>query len=426
MKYFLITHGCQMNKSDSERIATVLENIEYKRASNVNEADLIVINMCSVRQSAVDRVYGLSPKFKKLKMKNSELKIILTGCVLKEDRRKFAKKFDLILNIKNLPKLPSFLSTNEAGSRCLSANYLKIKPKRRNKFSAFVPIMRGCNNFCTYCVVPYTRGQEVSRPTKEILSEIKNLVEKGYKEIWLLGQNVNSYKDGEISFPKLLKKVDEIKGDFWVRFTSSHPKDFSDELIKTISECQKVTDYLNLPVQSGDDAVLKKMNRPYTIEKYKNIIKKIREKIPEIALSTDVIVGFPGETKKQFQNTVKLFKEIKYDMAYIARYSPRLGTAAAKSKDNVPPEGKERRWEILTGILEETALEKNKKYIGNKVEVLIDSKKGDFYLGKTRTYKTVKFQVSSSKFQNLIGQFVKIKIIEALPWGLKGTLKYKI
>lgn len=425
MKYYIITFGCQMNKSDSERIASVLEEQGYKpikadlSAEALAKADLIVVNMCSVRQSAVDRIYGLSPKFKKLKMENSKLKTILTGCVLKEDRRKFAKKFDLILSIKNLPKLPSLLSTNEAGSRCLSDDYLKIKSKRRNKFSAFVPIMRGCNNFCTYCVVPHTRGQEVSRPTKEILSEIKNLVEKGYKEIWLLGQNVNSYKDGEISFPKLLKKADEIKGDFWVRFTSSHPKDFSDELIKTIAECQKVTEYLNLPVQSGDNAVLEKMNRPYTIEKYKNLVKKIRKRIPEISLSTDAIAGFPGETKKQFQNTVSLFKEITFDMAYIARYSPRSQTAAAKLKDDVPPEEKERRWQVLTGVLKKTALEKNEKYIGKEVEVLIDSAKKNFYFGKTRTYKTVKIQ---SITPNLVGQFVKVKIIDASPWGLRGIL----
>jgi len=423
MKYFIITFGCQMNHSDSERVAAVLENTGYEEASSINEADLIVVNMCSVRQSAVDRVYGLFPRFKKLKNKNNKLKTLLTGCVLKADKRKFTKNFDLILDIKNLSKLPNFLSIDESGSRCLSGDYLKIEPKYRSKFSAFMPIMTGCDNFCTYCVVPYVRGPEVSRKAEKILSEIKNLIKRGVKEIWLLGQNVNCYKDNKINFPKLLKMVNDIKGDFWIRFTSPHPKDFSDELINVMAKCEKVTEYLNLPVQSGDNEILKKMNRPYTIKEYKNLVKRIREKVPEIFLSTDVIVGFPGETKKQFENTLSLFKEIKYDMAYIARYSSRSQTVASKLKDNVSPEEKEKRWKILTEILKKTALENNKKYIGKEVEVLIDSKKNNFYLGKTRTYKTIKFQVSSSKFQDLVGQFFKVKITEALPWGLKGILK---
>jgi tRNA-2-methylthio-N6-dimethylallyladenosine synthase len=354
-----------------------------------------------------------------------------------------------------------------------------VKPKYQNNFSAFVPIMTGCNNFCSYCVVPYVRGPEISRPANEILCEIKNLTEKGVKEIWLLGQNVNSYEvpretdakqdakqTRKINFAKLLKMVNDIRGNFWIRFTSPHPKNFSDELIETMAKCQKVTPYLNLPVQSGDNEILKKMNRPYTIEQYKDLVKKIRDKFAsihegserEIAISTDVIVGFPGETEKQFQNTVKLFKEIKFDMAYIAKYSPRPGTAAAKLKDNVSPKEKERRWKILTEILKKTALEKNKKYIGRTVEVLIEAEQRrtrtssvrgrrglstlkyaenqrrsafssasiSFYIGKTRTYKTVKIQLDPKPYTlnpNLIGQFVKVKIIDALPWGLKGILK---
>jgi len=231
--------------------------------------------------------------------------------------------------------------------------------------------------------------------------------------------------------------VNDIPGNFWIRFTSPHPKNFSDELINEMAKCQKLTPYLNLPIQSGDDEILKKMNRPYTAKQYKNLVKKIRSafkkyrKAPkqnkfgtgcslekEVSISTDVIVGFPGETKKQFQNTVKLFKEIKYDMAYIAKYSTRPGTAASKLKDNVSPQEKERRYKILTGILKETALENNKKYIGKEVEVLIDSRKGDLYFGKARTYKTVKVKCN----KNLIGKFIRAKIIDALPWGLEGKL----
>ncbi|PIU46348.1 tRNA (N6-isopentenyl adenosine(37)-C2)-methylthiotransferase MiaB [bacterium (Candidatus Gribaldobacteria) CG07_land_8_20_14_0_80_33_18] len=424
MKYYIITFGCQMNESDSERIAAVLEKIGYPKAQKIDGTDLIVVNMCSVRQSAVDRIFGLCQKFAKLKSQNSKLKTILTGCILKEDRKKFAKKFDLILDIKDLPNWPKLekLKTQNAKRKTISRfkNYLVIKPKRSNNFSAFVPISNGCNNFCSYCVVPYVRGPLVCRDYKEILREIKDAIEKGSKEIWLLGQNVNRYrsKSKTINFAKLLKMINDIPGNFWLRFTSPHPSDFSNELIETMAKCEKVTPYLNLPVQSGDNKVLKRMSRPYTVEQYKNLVKKIREKIPGICLSTDVIVGFPGETKKQFENTVKLFKQIKFDMAYIAKYSPRNGTMAAKMKDNVSHQEKEKRYNLLTESLKRTALEKNKKYIGKIIKVLATEKKNDFLIGKSFHYKTVKFK----GLKNLIGRFVKVKIIEADFFDLKGKL----
>lgn len=414
-----------MNRSDSERIAVVLENKGYKPAQKIDGADLIVVNMCSVRQSAVDRVFGKIRDFAKLKAQNSKLKTILTGCLLKKDKNKLSKLFDLVLDINYLPKWPEILDYKKpkiiSGKELLkSKNYFEIEPKYSNKFSALVPIMTGCNNFCAYCVVPYVRGREISRPAEEIVCEIKRLIKQGCKEIWLLGQNVNSYNNKQrtmnneqkIGFPKLLKMVNDIPGEFWIRFTSSHPKDFSDGLIKIMKDCKKVTPYLNLPVQTGDDEILKKMNRPYTITQYKKIINKIRKEIPNITLSTDVIVGFPGETKKQFENTAKLFKELKYDMAYIAKYSPRAGTAAVKLKDSVPQKEKSRREKILTEILKQTALENNKKYIGKEVEVLMM----DNSIGKTRTNKTVK--INSKK--NLSGRFVKVKITNALAWSLKG------
>jgi tRNA-2-methylthio-N6-dimethylallyladenosine synthase len=211
--------------------------------------------------------------------------------------------------------------------------------------------MTGCNNFCAYCVVPYTREREVSRPAKKIICEIKNLVKNGTKEIWLLGQNVNSYKDNKTNFPKLLKMVNDIPGDFELNFTSSHPKDFSDELIETMTKCKKLSKRLNLPIQSGDDEILRRMNRPYTVAQYKNLVKKIRKAMPDISLSTDVIVGFPGETKKQFENTVKTFKDIGFDMAYINKYSPRAGTAAEKMKDNVSIAEKKRREKMLIELV---------------------------------------------------------------------------
>ncbi|PIV45148.1 MAG: tRNA (adenosine(37)-N6)-dimethylallyltransferase MiaA [Candidatus Nealsonbacteria bacterium CG02_land_8_20_14_3_00_37_10] len=333
MKYFIITFGCQMNKSDSERIAASLEKKGYKAASNINEADLIVINMCSVRQSAVDRIYGKIKDFTRLKKENPKLKIILTGCILKKDKEKFKETFDEIWS---------------------NRNYINILPKCQTASVAYIPISNGCNNFCTYCVVPFTRGPLVCRNHKEIIKEVKNAVKEGVKEIWLLGQNVNDYNSTtkkSINFPKLLKMINDIPGDFRLKFTSPNPKNFSDELINIMAESEKIAHYLNLPVQSGDNEILKRMNRPYTVQQYKTLVKKIREKIPDIFLSTDIIVGFPGESKPQFENTVKLFKEINFDMAYISEFSPRPETAAAKMKDTVPHREKEKRWRILNQFI---------------------------------------------------------------------------
>jgi len=310
-----------MNKADSERIVADLERKGYSQALKIDRADLIVVNMCSVRQSAVDRVYGLIPKFKKLKAKT-----VLTGCILKKDRRKFKNHFD---EIKKMPQ----------DSSCLSA---------------LISISHGCSNFCSYCVVPFTRGPLICRNHQEILNEVKRATKNGLKEIWLLGQNINDYHspaDSSVNFAKLLEMVNDIPGNFSIRFMSPHPKDFTDELIEVMAKSQKVAQYLNLPVQSGDDQILKKMKRPYTVKQYKDLVKRIRKKMPEINLSTDVIVGFPGETKKQFENTVKLFKEIKFNMAYISKYSPRPGTTAFQMKDNIPLKEKKQREKCLRNLL---------------------------------------------------------------------------
>ena len=348
-KYYIITFGCQINKSDSERIATILEKKGYKTTININLADLIVVNMCSVRQSAVDRVYGKIRDFAKLKAKNSKLKTVLAGCILKKDKIKFRKKFDEIWENKNYFRA-------KRGNKVLvkRGSYFNNPPKCKSKSLAFIPISNGCSNFCTYCVVPYTRGYLFCHDHKSVLKEVKNAISNGAREIWLLGQNVNDYHsptDSLINFPKLLKMVNDIPGDFVIRFMSPHPKNFSDELIEVMAKSKKIARYLNLPVQSGDNQILKKMNRPYTVQQYKNLVKKIRKRIPDINLSTDVIVGFPGETKKQFQNTAKLFKEIKFNIAYISKYSPRPGTVAFKLKDSVPFKEKQRRWKILNDII---------------------------------------------------------------------------
>jgi tRNA-2-methylthio-N6-dimethylallyladenosine synthase len=317
--YHIITYGCQANVADAERIAGRLEKQGYKKTEQIEKANLVVINACSVRQSAINRVYG---KLNKLNGK----KIILAGCILESDKKKMKDK------------IWKFWNPNE---------YFSCSPIYSDKKTAFIPIMTGCNNFCSYCVVPYTRGREQSRPTQEIIDEVKNLINKNYKDIWLIGQNVNSYPD----FHNLLKKIDNLSGDFTIHFMTSHPKDMSDKLIKTIKESEKVSKEIHLPVQSGDNKILKAMNRNYTVEHYKKLIKKILKEIPEAKISTDIIVGFPNETKKQFQNTVKLFKEIRFEKAYISKYSPRPGTLAAKLKDNIPLEEKKRRWRILNDLV---------------------------------------------------------------------------
>jgi tRNA-2-methylthio-N6-dimethylallyladenosine synthase len=440
MKYFIITYGCQMNRSDSERIAAVLEKIGYSPASNEKEADLIVINVCSVRQSAVDRLYGKISKIFKLKTQNhnSKPKIVLTGCLLPKDKEKLKNQVDLIFNINQLINLPKMLSKLEnkkfKNLKSKIKNYLEIVPKFSTYPLAYVPIMTGCNNFCSYCVVPYTRGREISRPAKEILCEIRRLLKDGYKMIILLGQNVNSYKsqknskDRLITFPKLLKMINNLKGNFWLTFITSHPKDLSDELIETMAKCKKVMSYLHLPVQSGDDEILKKMNRHYTVAHYKELIRKVRSQFfcfrkgieKNITISTDIIVGFPTETRKQFENTAKLMKEIKFDMAYIAKYSPRSGTMAEKLKDDVSVKEKERRWKILADILKKTALENNKKYLGKIVEVLIQNRKDQNFLGQTKTFKNVKIKIKKGLEKKKPGDFVKVKIKEVIPWGLKA------
>ncbi len=337
MKYYIITYGCQMNISDSEKIAYKLEKEGYQLAKNMEQADLVIINVCSVRQSAVDRVYGKVRLLNKLKQKNPKLKIILTGCILESDKKKLENQIDGILPIISLSKPAKYHSLTKA----------------------YVPIMTGCNNFCTYCVVPYTRGREISRKTDEVLCEIKKLVRKGYDEITLLGQNVNSYKsyikeDGQIkkvNFSRLLKMINNISGNFKIYFLTNHPKDMSDELIKTIAQCEKVVKKIHLPFQAGDNKILRKMNRGYTIEHYKDLVKKIYKIIPNAEISTDIIVGFPGETREQFEKTVQVMKEIKFSQAYIARYSPRPGTPAFKMKDNVSMKEKIRRRDILMEII---------------------------------------------------------------------------
>ncbi|MFH1401576.1 MAG: MiaB/RimO family radical SAM methylthiotransferase [Parcubacteria group bacterium] len=336
-KYLIITYGCQMNEADSERIATLLERKGYKPAPDEKEADFIIVNMCSVRQTAVDRIWGKTKELARLKIKNKKLKTVLTGCIIKTDRKKFLGLFDEIWQNKDFSEIP---------------------PKCQKKSAFLVPISNGCNNSCTYCVVPETRGKLICRDHKKILKEIKISVKNGAKEIWLLGQNVNDYAspaDASINFAKLLKAAAGIPGNFKIRFMSPNPKNFTKELMDVMTNSKKIDKFLHLPLQSGDNKILKKMNRPYTVEQYEKLVREIREKIPDINLTTDAIVGFPGETRLQFLNTVKLFKKIKFNLAYISKYSARPGTAAFSLKDTVSLKEKKRREKILREIITKNA-----------------------------------------------------------------------
>ncbi len=409
--YKIVPFGCAMNESDAERLKNVMNEHDFK--DNDKNPFVVIFIACSVRQSAIDRVFG---QVNQIKKKNSKCKIVLTGCVLAEDKKKFEKLVDILIDIKEIEKLPQLIKGVD-NTKDASSNYFHIDPNRNSTISALVPVMTGCNNFCSYCAVPYTRGREYSRPVAEILNEVENLVKKGYKEIILLGQNVNSYK--YIGFPKLIQKINAIKGDFWIRFFTSHPKDLSDELITAINECEKVGKYIHLPAQSGDNAILKKMNRKYSVGYYIKLIKKLRKVIPDITLSTDIIVGFPGETKKNFENSARLFRDIEYDMAYVSQFSPRTGTKASEMKDTIEKQEKKKRDKILTEILKKTALKKNKKYKNTIQEILVEKKlKNGKYVGKTKNYKYITF---SSK-ENLIGKFIWVKITDVGAFKLEGKI----
>ena len=428
MKYHITIHGCQMNKSDAERVAGILEEIGYSLADKESEADLAVVVACSVRQAAVHRIYGRATEFLKLKKKNSNFISILTGCVLEKDKKKLKEKFDYVFSIKDIGKLKSELK--KVKNNKLINDYFSVKPSYSSHFSAFVPIMTGCNNFCSYCAVPYVRGREKSRKAKDILEEIGELAKKGYLEITLLGQNVNTYRPSDKksfsksnpykdNFAALLWEINNIEGIVRIFFTAPHPKDMSDEVIKALA-LPKMLNYLHLPVQSGDNEILKKMNRNYTREDYLKLIGKIKKVRPDIALGTDFIVGFPGETKEQFDNTIDLYKEVGLDISYHAMYSPREGTMAAKFADDVTHQEKRKRWSVIQKLMEELTLEKNQKYVNKVVSVLVDRKEKGWYVGNSREMKQVRL-----KGDGKIGKIFNVKINKAYTWILEGNIVYE-
>ena len=426
--FFIFTLGCQMNQSDSERLAAFLEEKGWKLLADFKRAEAVIINTCGVRQMAENRAYGLVDRVRR---DNRPAKIVIAGCLSRraDVQKRLAGKADIFLPINEMMNLPELLDGRSLQSHFSldeirlkqGEKYLQINPKHSRRFTAYIPIGNGCNNFCSYCVVPYARGREVYRPAGAVIKEAADLIAAGYKEIVLIAQNVNSYHDKKYDFPKLLARLIKIPGNFWIRFSSSHPKDMSDELINVIGSSPKVCSHLHLAVQSGDDKILRAMNRKYTAAHYKKLIKKVRAAKPGVAITTDVIVGFPGETKEQFRNTARLFKDVEFDMAYLAQYSPRPGTVSAKMKDNVTPVEKKKRWDELNVLLGKSALKNNRAYLGREVEVLVEgkSRQGKYY-GKTSSYKNV--LIKGVNRRSLVGQLVRIRITEAMAFGLEGEL----
>jgi tRNA-2-methylthio-N6-dimethylallyladenosine synthase len=484
--YFIKTFGCQMNTSDSQRIATFLEEQGFLPCEEIKAADLVIFNTCGVKQTAENRAYSLinnlrkTEKASRLKTKDylptrqaGKLKaIVMTGCLANRPdvQKRMKGKVDLFTEIKNFPQdfekiffchpeLVLGSPSSELGKLKLripdqvrndrldimpinkeEISYLSITPKHKNNFEAYVPIMTGCNNFCAYCVVPNARGREVSRPAEEIIAEVKNLVARGYKNIILLGQNVNSYrgawsvergalnakaKEKIVTFPTLLKKINATPGSFWIQFISSHPKDMSAQLIEVMTKCQKVCECIHLPIQAGDDEILRKMNRRYSQKHYLNLIRKIKKAFKQnkpgklFSISSDIIVGFPSESRKQFLQSASVMEKAKFDMVFFGQFSPRPETAAWKMKDDVSQKEKARREKFLNEILKKTAFENNQEYLGKIVEVLIEQKKNDSYFGKTRTLKNVR--IATDK-KNLVGQIIKVKITKVNVWNLEARL----
>jgi tRNA-2-methylthio-N6-dimethylallyladenosine synthase len=530
MKYHIVHLGCQMNQSDTERIQAVLEAMGYEECEREEDAELLGIVACSVRQKAIDKVYSKIHQWNIWKNRKSLLTFV-SGCILPSDREKFLERFDLLFSINELPDLPDMISQygvatpfsggsfssgavaaepasprTPAAARPVGPMWLKdpkpsaalrlldadlkgfpaepeqkrrsgseknrehtltairamqaeihkhgggegvrnrimpaksveadpmggfwhIRPHYRSSFEAFIPIQNGCDKFCTFCAVPYTRGREISRPSDEIIAEVRDLIERGYRSITLLGQNVNSYGldrgSDEISFPELMRRIGELgrsmgrEDGFLVYFTSPHPRDMTRDLLEVIAEYRCLAKQIHLPLQSGDDKVLIKMNRNHSLQRYREIVENIREILPEATLFTDIIVGFTGESEEQFNNTLMAMKEFRYNMAYIAMYSPRPGAASSRWDDDVSQEEKKRRLHILSEELQRGSMEYNRALVGTTLRVLVEGRdrSGEYLAGRSEGKLPVRFR---SDDEGLIGEFVMLKITSASHLSLEG------
>lgn len=431
--YHIITYGCQMNEHDSENIAGMLEALDYSHTPNPEEADVVVMNTCSVREHADKRFFGMLGQFKKQKKNNPDFIICICGCMpqqphIVEEIRKSFGWVDIVFGTQTIAEFPNLLLERiRTGKKQFSiiANNEEIpeekESKREFKHKALVNITYGCNNFCTYCIVPYTRGREKSRSLRAVKQEIINLVNDGVKEVMLLGQNVNSFRDADgNNFAALIRALDEVEGLERIRFMTSHPKDLSDELIACFGDCKKLCHNIHLPVQSGSDEVLRRMNRHYNRQRYMEIVEKLRATCPDLSISTDIIVGFPGETEEDFLDTLSLVREVEYDSAFTFIYSPRVGTPAAKYDDQIPENIKHERFDRLVEEVNRCSAKKNSEYLGKIVTVMVDGpSKNDAgaWSGRTDTFKLVNF---TSEEPLTEGQMVSVRITETKTFSLDG------
>ncbi len=434
--YHILTYGCQMNEHDSEKIGGMLTSIGYEETDDDKNADLVIFNTCLIRENAELKVFGKLGEVKGLKRNKPDMLVAVCGCMMQKDemRQKLLKSFsfvDIVFGTNTIQELPDLIYEVEVNKKKgidvvenSELIYENMPKMRKFKYKALVNITYGCNNFCTYCVVPYVRGREKSREPNEIINEVRLLAEDGCKEITLLGQNVNSYGanlENKITFAQLLYELNKIDGIERIRFMTSHPKDLTDDLIRVIKECPKVCNHVHLPVQAGSNDVLKRMNRKYTKEHYLGLVDKLKKEIPDVAITTDIIVGFPGETEEDFLETVDIVKRVQYDSAFTFLYSVREGTKAAEMEDQVPDDVKHDRFDRLLDVLYPIVLERNRECIGRVYPVLVESvsKTGNNYLtGRTEHFRLVHFAGS----EDLIGQIVNIKITNVKTFHMEGQI----
>ena len=443
-----------MNYSDSERMETYLQALGYEKTQEMEAADIVLFNTCSIRKSAEDRVLGQMKKAQQVRSQNKNLKVIIAGCMVRKSSSRYSeerdklfnkiKEIDIALRTEELPRFAELLREIDPNSQIKAVeeesleDYFQIEASHsshKSKTQAFLPISNGCDKFCTYCIVPYSRGREKSRKFEDIIKEAEGLVENGIKEITLIGQTVNSYgqstydKENDVfkylgkkePFVHLLEEIDKLKekGLERLRWTSPHPKDMSDQLIDAMAELETQMPYLHLPVQAGNNETLKRMNRPYTVEQYREIIRKLRDKIPNISITTDVIVGFCDETEAEFEETCRFFEKMDFEHAYHAQYSDRKGTTANRfMDDNIPQEVKKERWDVLNQILKKQSTKVLKKFLGKTVNVLVEEQEGDFCRGRCENYKIVQF----NSYKKILGKIVQVKITNAKEWILIGEL----
>jgi tRNA-2-methylthio-N6-dimethylallyladenosine synthase len=421
--YFIWTIGCQMNKAESRQIAGYLDSAGYEAATSFSDADLVVLNTCVVRQSAENKVLGTLSLLKGLKNEHPALQILVTGCFVNSHTQELQRRFphvDLLFKPGDYPELINWGQKQgipiEQELLRYPRNYTGMAPSP----CALVPIIQGCDNFCSYCIVPYRRGREVSRPVEEIVCEVEELVRRGIKEVTLVGQNVDSYGHDLPGYPDLadlLGELGSIDDLARIRFLTNHPKDISLKLIETMASLSKVCGHLELPVQSGDNDILKAMRRGYTVERYRELVQIIRHKIPQMSMSTDIIVGFPGETEEQFEHSLSLVQEMRFDVIHVAAYSPRPGTTACREyQDDIPAEVKKERLSKVEELQTAIASEINSQLQGKEAEVLIEGMKGGKWFGRTPSNKLVFFANAGDR----LGQLAKVRIERTSPWSLGG------